>query len=36
MNTKNRLCLRTFKQSVVVRFPFFIIKIIRSGFFLLS
>lgn len=26
MNTKNRLCLRTFKQSVIVRFSFFIIK----------
>lgn len=36
MDTKNKLCLRTFKQPVIVRFSFFIITPPRSSFFLLS
>lgn len=33
MHTKNRLCLRTFKQSVIVRFSFFILKTSALAFF---
>lgn len=33
MNTKNRLQLRTFKQSAIVRFSFFIVKKSALAFF---
>lgn len=33
MNAKNRLCLRTFKQLVIVRYSFFIIKKTGLAFF---